>query len=101
MATATKDANIVTELQAELDRVKAENAALAERVAKRQQLSCKVGPSGGISVYGINSRRPVTLYGAQWVRLAEYMPEVLAFAKQHWHELNHKDETARSAVNRI
>jgi len=46
-------------------------------------LFCKIGEKGAVSVYGLNSPRfPVTLYAAQWERLAEFIPQVLDFIKQ-------------------
>ncbi len=47
-------------------------------------LFCKVGEKGAVSVYGLNSPRfPVTLYAAQWERLAGFIPSVLDFIKQN------------------
>lgn len=44
----------------------------------RKGLTCEVGPAGGVMVKGLQ-RMPVTLYKDQWVRLAEYMENVLDF----------------------
>lgn len=43
-------------------------------------LKAKVASKGGISVYGLGQRWPVTLYRDQWTALAEAMPNILAFA---------------------
>jgi hypothetical protein len=59
-------------------------------------LFCKIGEKGAVSVYGLNSPRfPVTLYAAQWERLAEFIPSVLAFIKQ-W---DGKEYTGQAGTN--
>jgi hypothetical protein len=55
------------DLQAELARLRAENAALKGRAAKGMTL--KVSEKGALSVYGLG-RFPVTLYKEQWERLS-------------------------------
>jgi hypothetical protein len=50
------------------------------------KLSCKVSVKGAISVYGLNSRMPVTLYAGQWERLLEGAPKdhfVLKFIREN------------------
>jgi hypothetical protein len=48
-------------------------SAKASKGATRE-LSCKVTEKGGVSVYGLNARFPVTLYADQWERLAAFLP---------------------------
>lgn len=48
-----------------------------------QKLSVKVSEKGAVSVYGMNSRYPVTLYYTQLQRLAQAMPAILEFAEQN------------------
>ena len=69
----------------DVSQLEAEIAALKAKLAERPvgKLTCKVGAKGGVSVFGINSRFPVTLYAAQWERLASFMPEIVAFVKAH------------------
>jgi hypothetical protein len=60
-------------------------AGLIQQATAKQSgpLFCKIGEKGAVSVYGLNSPRfPVTLYAAQWERLAEFIPQVLDFIKQ-------------------
>lgn len=62
-----------TAMRLEIERLKAENAALV--AAKGQSggpraLSFKVSEKGAVSVYGMG-RFPITLYGEQWDRLLE------------------------------
>lgn len=49
-------------------------------------LHCKVSPKGCVSVYGINSRMPVSLYAEQWERLLDGCPKdhfVLTFIREN------------------
>jgi hypothetical protein len=60
-------------------------AGLIQQATAKQSgpLFCKIGEKGAVSVYGLNSPRfPVTLYAAQWERLADFIPSVLDFIKQ-------------------
>lgn len=43
-------------------------------------ITWRVSKSGGVSVYGLQ-RMPVTLYLEQWGRLAEKIPELMAWIK--------------------
>lgn len=62
--------------QEELDRLRAENAALKAD----KPITFKVGQKGGVSVYGLG-RFPVTLYKEQWARLIENIPALEEFIK--------------------
>lgn len=50
----------------------------AQRDARIPELSFRVSPKGGVSVYGLG-RFPVTLYASQWVRLLAAATRLLAF----------------------
>jgi len=65
-------------LMAEIERLKAENAAL--KVPKAKGLAMKVSEKGALSIYGLG-RFPVTLYRGQWERLLsdETVASVKAF----------------------
>ena len=76
------------ELQAELERLKSENAALKARGSKG--VSMKVSEKGGLSVYGLG-RFPVTLYQEQWVKLLDLADDIRAFIKEHEGELKKKE----------
>ena len=56
------------ELMAEIERLKAANAALAAQPKAQGQITVKVTEKGGISIYGIG-RFPTTLYASQWQRI--------------------------------
>ncbi len=76
------------ELKAELDRLKAENAALKSRSGRA--VSMKVSEKGAVSVYGLG-RFPVTLYQEQWLKLLDIGEEIRAFIREHEHELKKKE----------
>ena len=66
------------ELQAEVERLRAENERLKNRTARGTSL--KVSENGGLSVYGLG-RFPVTLYKEQWVKLLAMADDIKAFLK--------------------
>ena len=80
------------DLQAELERLKAENAALKSRSSKG--VSLKVSEKGGVSVYGLG-RFPVTLYKEQWTKLLDMAEDIRSFLQEHDAELKTKEEKAR------
>jgi hypothetical protein len=63
-------------LQAELERLKAENEALKAKTTRATSL--RVSEKGGVSVYGLG-RFPVTLYKEQWLKLLEMAEEIRRF----------------------
>ena len=90
MTAGTTDAQRIAHLEAQLAfqaqraeaetaRADAAEAAALAAAAKANRLYCKVADKGGISVFGLNARFPVTLYRNQWARIAEYMPTILQF----------------------
>ncbi len=70
--------------------LQAELAALKAKVAAKETLRFKIGEKGGISVYGLNVRFPVTLYASQWERLISKLPELQAFIKANEGSLTRK-----------
>ena len=64
------------DLQAELERLRNENAALKKGAATGVTL--KVSEKGGLSVYEMG-RFPVTLYKEQWFKLLGICDEIRAF----------------------
>ena len=74
-------------LQAEIERLRAENEALKR---PRGQMSMKVSEKGGLSVYGLG-KFPVTLYREQWERLLAMAGELSQFIKDHDAELKKKE----------
>jgi hypothetical protein len=76
------------DLKAELERLKAENAALKSRGAKG--VSMKVSEKGAVSVYGLG-RFPVTLYQEQWLKLLDLADDIRAFVKENEAKLKKKE----------
>ncbi len=76
------------DVQAELERLRAENAALKARTSRG--VSLKVSEKGAVSVYGLG-RFPVTLYKEQWTKLLDMADEISAFITEHAGELKAKE----------
>jgi len=66
---------------AELERLRAENAALKAKEAPKP-ITFKIGEKGGVSVYGLG-RFPVTLYKEQWERLLDAQAGLRAFINKN------------------
>ncbi len=75
------------DFQAELDKLRAENAALKKTSARG--LSLKVSEKGALSVYGLG-RFPVTLYKEQWNKLLDLTEDIRAFIKANDGQLKTK-----------
>lgn len=79
------------DVQAELERLKAENEALrAQSKAKPGQVSLKVSEKGAVSVYGLG-RFPVTLYQEQWGKLLEHADQIREFIRLNAGQLKKKE----------
>jgi len=76
------------DVQAELERLRAENAALKARPSRATGM--RVSEKGGVSVYGLG-RFPVTLYKEQWTRLLDMADDIRAFIREHDSELKAKE----------
>ena len=66
------------DVQAELERLRAENAVLKKGAARG--LTLKVSEKGALSVYGMG-RFPVTLYKEQWLKLLDMADDIRTFIK--------------------
>lgn len=78
------------DMKAELERLKAENAALKSSKPPRGQLTMKVSEKGALSVYGMG-RFPVTLYKEQWLKLLDISEEIRSFITANDSRLKTKD----------
>ena len=76
-----------SELKAELERLRAENAKLKSKDSA--ELSLKVSEKGAVSLYGMG-RFPVTLYKEQWLRILVSVPEIEAFIRENASKLKTK-----------
>jgi hypothetical protein len=79
-------------VQAELERLRAENATLKAKTTRGAFL--KVSEKGGVSLYGLG-RFPVTLYKEQWCKLLDMAEDIRAFIQQHETELKTKEEKTK------
>jgi hypothetical protein len=75
-------------LKAELERLRAENAALKK--GSSTGLRMKVSEKGALSVYGMG-RFPVTLYKEQWLKLLNISDDIRAFIAANESQLKAKD----------
>ena len=78
------------DLKAELERLKAENAALKSKKSERGVLTMKVSEKGALSVYGMG-RFPVTLYKEQWLKLLGISEEIKKFINENDSRLKVKE----------
>jgi hypothetical protein len=78
---------VADDLQAELDRLRAENESLKKATRKA---SMKVSEKGALSVYGMG-RFPVTLYKEQWLRLLAMGDDIKAFIEANNESLKTKE----------
>jgi hypothetical protein len=76
------------ELQAEIERLRAENETLKKPA--RGQMSLKVSEKGALSVYGMG-RFPVTLYREQWEKLLAMADQIRQFIQDNTHLLKKKE----------
>jgi hypothetical protein len=76
------------EMQAELERLRAENAQLKNK--DKSGITLKVSEKGAVSLYGMG-RFPVTLYKEQWLRILRNAPEIEAFIRDNESRLKSKE----------
>jgi hypothetical protein len=75
--TNSSTVSSTSDLQAELSRLREENEKLKAKADRK--VSFKVGEKGGVSMYGINARFPITLYANQWEKVIAHVSELSAF----------------------
>jgi hypothetical protein len=76
------------DLQAEVERLRAENESLKK--SGRSKLAMKVSEKGALSVYGMG-RFPVTLYKEQWLKLLAISDDIRAFIEANNDSLKSKE----------
>lgn len=77
------------DMQAELDRLRAENEALKQG-RRGSPVSFKVSEKGAVSVYGLG-RFPVTLYQEQWQKLLGMSEDIKTFIEENKSKLKTKE----------
>jgi hypothetical protein len=80
---------VTDDLQAELERLRAENERL-KKSGRSGGLAMKVSEKGALSVYGMG-RFPVTLYKEQWLKLLGMADEIKAFIEANNESLKSKE----------
>lgn len=91
---------ILVQLQTNKISIDEASKLLAELESKNGaagRLSFKVSEKGGVSVYGLQARFPVTLYGEQWERLIAQMDELKAFMVANKSKLSTKADKKAAA----
>ncbi len=78
------------DMQAELDRLKAENEKLKQQKVRTGSTSMKVSEKGAVSVYGLG-RFPVTLYQEQWLKLLGLSDDIKSFIEENKARLKVKE----------
>jgi hypothetical protein len=78
------------DVQAELERLRAENAELKQKRGPGS-VSMKVSEKGAVSVYGLG-RFPVTLYQEQWLKLLGMGDDIKQFIDENKSRLKVKGE---------
>ena len=76
------------DLQAELERLRNENAALKKGAST--SIRMKVSEKGALSIYGMG-RFPVTLYKEQWLKLMDMSDDIRAFIVANEGQLKKKE----------
>lgn len=77
-------------LEEELARLRAENAALKSQKQTSGSLTFKVSAKGAVSVYGLG-RFPVTLYQEQWDKLMAASDDLRRFIDENRASLKKKE----------
>ena len=75
------------QLRAEVERLRAENAALKTRPAHTMRL--QVSTKGGVSLYGIR-RFPITFYADEWEKVFGMSDEITRFIQENADSLKRK-----------
>jgi hypothetical protein len=75
-------------LRAELERLRAENAAL--KASSRGSLRLQVSAKGGVSLYGIR-RFPITFYADEWETLLDMSDDIRKYIRENEASLKRKD----------
>lgn len=84
----------ITQMQAEIAKLKAQNEALKKQA--QDKLKVSIGQSGTIQVMGLR-RFPVSFYSDEWEKLLGLADQIRSFAKTHEAELKAKNEQAKLA----
>jgi len=76
------------QMRQELERLKAENAAL--KSASTRALRLQVSAKGAVSLYGIR-RFPITFYQEEWEKVLGMADDIRTFIRENESELKRKE----------
>ncbi len=79
------------EVRAEIERLRAENAALRAKSERSTRL--QVSAKGGVSLYGLR-RFPITFYMEEWERILGMSDQILNFIRENQAQLKKKGASA-------
>ncbi len=79
------------EVRAEIERLRAENAALRAKTERSTRL--QVSEKGGVSLYGLR-RFPITFYMEEWERILGMADQIRAFIRENEAQLKRKGESS-------
>lgn len=97
MTTETQTTMTQEEMLKMIEKLKAENAALAVKALNAPKVSLKVSEKGAISLYGMG-KFPVTLYAEQWLQIGTMKDEISAFIDANRSRLPTKAESKAKAA---
>jgi hypothetical protein len=84
-------------LMAQIEALKAQNAALKAKSTQPMRLTLKVSEKGAMSLYGMG-RFPVTLYQEQWLKVLSFAEEIKTFIKTNESRLKTKEDAVLAAA---
>lgn len=87
---------MMAEMMAEIEKLKAQNAALQAKVQSPPKLTLKISEKGAISLYGMG-RFPVSLYAEQWTTVLGMGDEIKAFIEANRAKLPSKEDSKARA----
>ena len=78
------------DVKAEIERLRAENESLKNKISSEGSLSMKVSEKGALSIYGMG-RFPVTLYKEQWLKLLGIADQIKKLIEENNSRLKTKE----------
>lgn len=61
--------------------------------AGQRPFGCSVSKKGAVSVYGVRTRFPITLYGSEWQVILAHAEEIAAFIEDNRDSLSWREDS--------